>query len=84
MGGKEQEPGGVKELYGSDDKVDEQVEHLVASFLMEQVSQVEWQSSVKAQIVPLSVYPSGQSATHLFCDGCLKYGLTSGQSFDAQ
>ena len=40
--GSVQEPGGVKVLYAKDDeKVDEQVEHLVGSPLIEHVPQVE-------------------------------------------
>ena len=79
--GRVQEPGGVKVLYAKDDeKVDEQVEHLVGSPLIEQVPQVEWQSLVGTQRSPSSVKPLGQSATHSLTPSSLKYGVRSGQS----
>ncbi len=52
-------------------RVELQLEHWVLSFLVTQLSHVEWQKPKETHELELSVYPSGQSETHLLWVGCL-------------
>jgi hypothetical protein len=61
-------------------------EHKAALLGPEHVfAHVEWQNANATQPVPpSSLYPSGQSFTHLFPSGCVKYEPVSGQLFVTQ